>query len=170
MSGLLLLLAIFIYLATVSKLTTTLGNVFPYVEWRGTAKVLIFVGLLATPILDEVIGMWQFKALCTANGIESADVSKARGKLVKIRVNYAERQPVRGTIMPIDAEDVLFEDADTGEILIQVKNYIARGGWLMRHTPISMGAPQPIFFGGSTCDVRIEQAIFKANSITFSYK
>jgi hypothetical protein len=53
-----------------------------------------------------------------------------------MKVKYDERRLVNGTIMPIDVEDVFLVDADTDETLIQHKNYIAKGGWLMRYTPI----------------------------------
>lgn len=55
--------------------------------------------MLTLPFVDEIIGKFQFEALCKANGIESADVSRARGKRVK--VEYGERTFVEGAIMPI---------------------------------------------------------------------
>lgn len=168
MSGLILLAALALCIWGCVWLAKNLGNLVPNPAWRTAVKVAIFVVLLGSPFVDEVIGKYQFESLCKANGIESADISKARGKRVK--VEYGQRTLLDGTIMPIKAENVYFKDADTGEVLIQHKNYIAKGGWLMRYTPISMGSPQPMIFGGSTCDVRIEQAIFKKNSITFLYK
>lgn len=137
-------------------------------KWKKPAMVSVALVLIAAPFVDEVIGRHQFEALCKANGIESADISKARGRQVK--VEYGERQLIGRTIMPIKESDVIFRDADSKEILIRHKNYYAMGGWLMRLTPLSMGSPQPMTFGGSTCDVRVEQEIFKANSITFLYK
>lgn len=168
MSGIILLTALAVCLWGCIWLANILGNLAPTPKWRTAVKVGIFIALLASPFVDEFIGKRQFEALCKANGIEGSDVSKARGKRVK--VEYGERTSQVGTIMPIKVEDVYFKDADTGELLIQHKNYIAAGGWLMRYTPISMGSPQPMLFDGSTCDVRVEQAIFKINSITFLYK
>jgi hypothetical protein len=170
MSGLIFLVALALCLLACVWIAKNLGNLVSNPAWRTAVKVAIFIALLASPFVDEVIGKYQFEALCKANGIESADVSKARGKRVKMKVKYDERRLVHGTIMPIDVEDVFLVDADTDETLIQHKNYIATGGWLMRYTPISMGSPQPMLFGGSTCDMRISQEIFKTNSITFLYK
>lgn len=119
-------------------------------------------------VADEILGKSQFDALCKAHGIESADISRARGKHVK--VEYGSREFVRGTIVPIEESEVFFRDAGNGEVVIRHKNYYAMGGWLMRHTPLSMGSSRPMLFGGSTCDLRVEQAIFKANTITVLYK
>jgi hypothetical protein len=118
--------------------------------------------------VDEVIGKYQFENLCKINGIESTDVSKARGR--KVTFEYGDRVPVQGTILPIKESDVSFRDVDTNEVLIRHKNYYASGGWLMRYAWLSMGSNHAMLFDGSTCDVLKEQKIFKANSITFLYK
>lgn len=168
MIGLLFLAALAAWLWASGWIAHKIGNHVGNIKIRAVTKVLIFVALLSLPFVDEVIGKYQFEALCKANGIEGVDVSKARGKSVK--VEYGERTLLAGTIMPIKVDDALFRDATSGEILIQHKNYHALGGWLMRYTWLSMGSSQPILFGGSTCDMRKEQEIFKANSITFLYK
>lgn len=133
-----------------------------------TATILTLAVCLCLPFADEVIGKYQFESLCKANGIESADVSKASGK--KVKVEYGERRPLVGTIMPIKEGDVLFKDADSGEVLIKHKNYYALGGWLMRYTWLSMGSSQTMLFHGNGCDQRPTSAIFQRNSITFLYK
>ncbi|MHB1198398.1 MAG: hypothetical protein ACYCZ6_02340 [Polaromonas sp.] len=167
MIGLLFLATVAAWLWACAWLSQKLGNLVPNPSWRRAVKVGIFIALLVAPFVDEVIGKYQFESLCKANGIESADVSKARGK--KVKVEYGERRLLEGTIMPIKESDVLFKDADSGEVLIQHKNYYALGGWLMRYTWLSMGSDHPMLFGGF-CDRRIEQEIFKTNSITFLYK
>jgi hypothetical protein len=120
------------------------------------------------PFVDEIIGRYQFNSLCKTGGIESADVSRAKGK--KVKVEYGERKLLSGQVLPIKESDELFRDADSGEVLIRHKNYYAAGGWLMRYTWIGLGANHPILFGGSTCDERKERAIFKANEIVLVYK
>ena len=168
MSGLILLAAVVVSVWLCVWLSKTIGNWVPNVAWRSTVKVGVFLALLAAPFVDELIGMYQFNVLCKANGIEGADVSKARGKRVK--VEYGERKFLAGTIMPIKVSDVLFRDADTSEVLIQHKNYYAMGGWLMRYTPLSMGSQHPMLFSGNGCDQRPLVDIFQRNSTTFLYK
>lgn len=123
--------------------------------------------LTLMPFADEVIGMLQFNALCKSNGIESADISKARGKRVK--VEHGGRAPLDGTILPIKESNARFSDADTGELLIQHKEYFAEGGWLMRYTWLSLGSNHPMLFSGF-CDSQKQKEIFKANRITFLYR
>lgn len=168
MIGLLFLATVAVWLVVCVWLAQKAGNFVAKPSWRPTVKLMIFVALISSPFVDEVIGKEQFESLCKTHGIESADVSRARGK--KVTVEYGERKPLSGTILPIKESDVLFRDADSGEILIRHKNYYADGGWLMRYTWISMGSSHPMFFGGSTCDVRKEQEIFKVNGIAFLYK
>jgi hypothetical protein len=128
-------------------------------------KLAMSLTLLSSPFLDELIGKHQFEALCKANGIESSDVSKARGKRVK--VEYGERKPLKGTLLPTKESDVRFKDAETGDVLIQHKDYHSSGGWLMRYTWLSMGSNHPMLFEGNGCDQRPEVEIFQQNSITF---
>lgn len=163
MSGVFLLVAVGISLWVFAWLAATLGNLAPNKAWRSKVKVGIFLVLLGSPFVDEVIGMYQFNALCKANGIESADVSKARGR--RVQVDYGDRQFVSGTIMPIKVSDVRFTDAETGAVLIQHKNYYAMGGWLMRYTSISMGYSQSMLFDGNGCGFQTREAVFVANEI-----
>ena len=137
----------------------------PNPAWRKAVKLGIFFTLLASPFVDEIIGKYQFEALCKANGIESANVSQARGKRVKLELGVS--QPLKGTIMPGTVEQRVYSDADSGEVLIKHKDYYAFGGWLMRYTPLSMGSHHPMLFGGG-CIVNYvaRDAIFSQNKIS----
>ena len=167
MIGLLFLATIAAWLWASFWLSIKVGRLIAKPLLSGTATILTFVALLCLPFVDEVIGKHQFETLCKVNGIESADVSKARGK--KVKVEYGGRELLEGTILPIQESNVLFKDADSGEVLIRHKNYYARGGWLMRYTFFSLGDSHPMLFGGF-CDRQIEQEIFKTNLITFLYE
>lgn len=168
MIALLFLIAVAVWLAACIGIPQIVGNLIVKRPWRITVKLVIFFALISSPFVDEAIGKRQFEALCKSRGIEAADISRARGR--KVKVEYGERTILDGTILPIKESDVRFRDTDSGEILIQHKNYYAEGGWLMRHTWLSMGENRPMLFGGSTCDLRIEQAIFRANGIVLLYK
>jgi hypothetical protein len=125
---------------------------------------MILVLLCALPFVDEVIGRRQFESLCRVNGIESVDLSKARGK--KVRVNYGERTALSGTALPIKESWVVFNDASTGEAVIRYKNYYAGGGLLMRYTWLSMGSDHPMLFGGNGCGFVMRDNGFRANQIS----
>lgn len=163
MSGLILLLALAICLWAGIWLVSFVVRKVPNPKWKTPVMVGLTLFLLTAPFVDEVIGKYQFEALCKANGIESADVSKARGKRVK--VDYGERTFVKGTTMPIMVSDVVFLDPDSAVILIRLKNYYAEGGWVMRYTPLSMGSSHAMLFSGNGCGFSERNRIFKANQI-----
>lgn len=163
MIGLILLVAIGVSLWVCAWLASTLGNTVPNAAWRGTAKVGIFVVLISIPFVDEVIGMYQFNALCKANGIESADVSKARGRSVRIEVGV--RSFLQGPVMPIQVEDWVYKEANTGTELLRHKDYYAIGGWLMRYTPLNMGSKHSMF-AGNGCSLVVWQQTLRENQVT----
>jgi hypothetical protein len=104
------------------------------------------VVLFPMPLIDEIIGKRQFEALCKANGIESADVSTARGKRVKLEVR--EPRLLKGTMVPIEERDRFYKDVDTDEVLIHHKSYFSPGGWLKRY-PFYFGVSKPMLFSAS---------------------
>ena len=164
MSGLILLLALIACGWAGFLLVRFVGRMVPSDKWRNPVTVGLTLLLLATPFVDEVIGMYQFKTLCKINGIEGADVSKARGK--QVRKESGERLPLGGVIMPIKISKEIIRDANTGEILIQYNDYYAKGGWLMRYTPISMGDFTPMIFNGNGCGWNLKDQIFSKNKIS----
>lgn len=164
MAGLIFLAAVAASLIFCVWLAMTIGNLVPNATLRKVVKVGVLLALLASPFVDEVIGMYQFKALCKANGIESADVSKARGKRVKLDVGVRNR--LNSTIMPIDVEDWLYRDADSGQIVFQHKDYYAIGGWLMRYTPLSMGSDHAMLFSGNGCGLVLWQRVLNNSQIS----
>lgn len=164
MSGLIFLLVLILFWWGGVLLVRWVDRVVPNPRWEKSAMVGVVLVLLTTPFVDEVIGKYQFEALCKANGVESADVLKARGRQVK--VEYGERHFVDDTIMPIKVSNVIFRDAASGEVLIQHKNYYATGGWLMRYTPLSMGSPRPMLFGGNGCGFKRRDEILATNQIS----
>lgn len=157
MIGLLFLATVALWLWACVWLSRFLSGLVPKPSWRNPVMWGLLILLLGSPFIDEVIGKYQFEALCKANGIESADVSKARGKRVRLEVGV--RTLLAGTIMPINAESWLYRDADSGDILFQHKDYYAMGGWLMRYTPLSMGSDHSMLFSGNGCSLLLWQRI-----------
>lgn len=131
---------------------------------RTATKVVVLAVLLALPFVDEAIGEYQFEKLCEINGIKSADLSKARGKRVKVA--FGEREPVEGTILPIRKSKVLYTDATNGDVVIHHTNYYATGGWLMRHTWFSQGSSGPMLFAGNGCGFAFEDRLLRTASVS----
>lgn len=135
------------------------------VEAKTALRWLIVVGAFLLMVADEMVGMYQFNALCKANGIESADVSKARGK--RVAMAYTRTHLVSaGLVLPMEQDSISLSDTDTSEVLVRFKSYFSHGGWLMRYTPISMGSATPMLFDGNGCGVLREQEVLFSNQIT----
>ena len=167
MSGLILLLTLALCIWAGVWLVRFVGRKVPNPKWKAPVMVGLSLTLLTAPFVDEVIGMYQFEALCKANGIESADVSKARGKRVRINYDYAQEGAVPWQIVPTIEAELQIKDALTGEVLARYKDYRTEGGWLMRYTPLSMGSPQSMLFGGSTCDWTKAEEFIKRYEMTW---
>lgn len=167
MSGLIFLTALVLCLWACVWIAKKLGNLVPNPAWRTAVKAGIFIALLASPFVDEVIGKYQFEALCKANGIQGADVSKARGRSVKIHDAYFDWHAITGEMLPTEETETQIKDADTDDVLGRFKNYRTKGGWLMRYTPLGMGSPQSMLFGSSTCDWTVTLEVMKNNNMTW---
>lgn len=132
-------------------------------RWKTFLRIVIVVGAFPLMLIDEIIGKYQFEALCKANGVESANISAAAG--MRVKVKYGGRMLIDGTVMPIREGDVMFFAENSGTQLFKYKNYYARGGWIMRYTPVNMGYPQPMLFDGNGCGFRVRDRLFSEYKI-----
>ena len=164
MIGLMLIATAVVWVSASVWLSNAVGNMVAKPLWRRTAKLAILLVLVSSPFMDEIIGKYQFETLCKSNGIEHTDLSKARGKAV--RVEYVGRKVLTGTILPIQEVDVLFRDQDSGNVLIRNRNYYAEGGWLTRYTWISMGSSGPMLFPGNGCGLGAQDRLFRSAQIS----
>lgn len=164
MSGLILLAVVIPLVWGLIWLATRIASKVQQPLARAAIKWSVLLVLLTLPFIDEIIGKYQFEALCKANGIGSADVSRARGKKVKLEIG--ERKLLEGTVMPIKVEDWTYIDPGTSEILMRHKDYFALGGWLMRFTPIGMGSQHSMLFPGNGCGLVLWQRLIDAAQIS----
>lgn len=166
MAGLILLIAFIAFMATIIWLSGPLTQWLPISrDWKAFLRLVIVVGVIPLMLTDEIIGKYQYEALCKANGIENADVSKARGKRVKLEVTDLEA--LVNTAVPAVSEEWIYRDADTNEILIRYKSFLFHGGWIMRSPLLGMESSNPIIFP-SVCEssYSVRKAIFFKNNIT----
>jgi len=88
----------------------------------GVGKVLLravmVVAVFPLMVADEIIGKYQFEALCKANGIASIDQSLIQGKRVQIHDDYFSWKPLPGKIIPMKVTTRRIKDADTGQELV----------------------------------------------------
>lgn len=77
-------------------------------EWRRLAAVAVFIGMALLPVADELVGRFQFQALC--NNTLQFDGEAARGKRIRevsVRVPpdvpHQVLETVRGQLRLVDA-------------------------------------------------------------------
>lgn len=131
----------------------------------GKKRNLIYFGLFVlvfiAPVADEIIGGFQFRAMCTPDNLLSYDPEKVKEKTVETNESSTV---TLNKIIPIHELTRKWHDADTGEVLIVRKIYNASGGWLSRLIGFPEGSP-PYTFDGH-CDSKEYYQIFKKLNVT----
>lgn len=102
--------------------------------------VLIFIA----PVADDIIGGFQFRALCRESAVITIDEEKARGKSV---LGDSKNIALTSYMLPINNRHAIYRDTDTKEILLSWNEYRAKGGWLSRLIGFPQGSP-PYTFNG----------------------
>ena len=112
---------------------------------RAAVGVVVFALLLPLPVVDEIIGGFQLRALCRAGAVARYDEEKLRGRTVRMRlepnpdVPSVMQTPTRrvAALIPIEEQTEEWIDVATGEVLLSQKAFTARGGLLIRMLGIS---------------------------------
>lgn len=145
MGGLILFTVLGIWFLIVLALTSWIAKKLPQRWWKIPLRILIFVVLLILPVIDEIVGGWQFKRLCEANADIQVDKEAAIGKTV-----YYQSQAsieIKGTWVHIVLQPWRFVDSITGEQIISYNTLLAGGGLFFKN--FSQGGV-PLLFNG-TC-------------------
>lgn len=146
MIGLIVLFIIALWVMAVTKLTKFLNRWIPVNKFSPVLKVLLFMLLLVMPFMDEIIGGFQFRALCKTEAVATYDEAKVRGKTVHNK--SAIDKSYENTILPTYKTTVEFVDHSTNEGLISYTRLHSDGGWLSRWIDFN-GVHSPQTFDGS---------------------
>jgi hypothetical protein len=135
MTGLLLLVVGVLWLVAAISITGFVVWKIPGRGWRLAVAVVVFPALVVLPLADEIIGGWQFNALCEEKTAIRVDETRAAGR----RVFLLSEAPITvpGVLVPVTEQPFRFADVDTKEILISYSLLRAKGGWLMRTLGVS---------------------------------
>ncbi len=104
--------------------------------------------------MDEIIGGFQFRALCKPENMLIYDAEKVRNKT--LLYSPLSIKKIKNTIIPIEVSLLGGGDLTTGEILLERKKYRATGGWLSRFIAFN-SMTRPYTFNG-VCGVKNELA------------
>jgi hypothetical protein len=103
---------------------------------RKMTTIFATVFFFLLPLADEIIGGFQFRALCEQAEATKSNGQRIAGKTVRADVNPSNKD-IAGTPIRIYHSHVIYRDVKTGEALADYKKYVAEGGWFVR--VISLG-------------------------------
>ncbi len=157
MSGIILLVVLAIWFVIVTKLTAFFSSKIAPKPPKKWLYPIIFILLFIAPVADEIIGGFQFRAMCTPENLLVYDAEKVKGKTLE--TNEATTRTIN-KIIPIRELTREWFDPETNEVLIKHKILHVGGGWLTR----LLGLPAYSFNGD--CDTREYYEMFDRLNIT----
>lgn len=130
MSGILLigmvLLWIWAAVAIGQMLTSKLKD-----SWiKSLVTFLVTSVLIPLPVADEIIGGFQFRALCNGEAVITYNKEKAYGKTVHLK--KVDRFDLPKMVLPVRKEIWKYAEHISDEDLISYVDFYSDGGWLSR--------------------------------------
>ena len=116
---------------------------------RAVLMTLAIIALVMLPVADEIIGGFQFRALCRDNAVLKIDAEKIKGKTIRMVIEPSNKD-LDNTAVRIYHSRVSYRDTVTGQELGSNSDYVAMGGKLIR--ALAMGHEMtPLTIHPSTC-------------------
>jgi hypothetical protein len=129
-------------------------------------RVGITALLMALPLTDEIVGGFQFRALCSEGAVLKIDAEKIRGRTVRLVIDPPSNAEVLpGKALKISHSYFRFLDISSGEELASYHQYLVNGGWLIRSLGIS-GNNSPLIISPSACSPRNRGTLDKQYNFT----
>lgn len=161
MSGIFLIVILVIWFIAVKTIVNSIFLTMQNNILKHLLYPILFVLIFILPVADDIIGGFQFRALCKPENFLTYDAEKVRGKKVKTKDSTIHKL---NKAVPIRVLTRKWYDADNGEILITYKMYNATGGWLSQLIGFPEGSP-PYTFDG-TCNSKEYYELFDKLNIT----
>jgi hypothetical protein len=133
MIGLLFFGLVGLWIWAALKLSRWIGERVAGGRWRKPIAVVCFVALLVLPLADEIIGGFQFRALCDKDAKLAfyVDPASLKGKTVRAVADPLNQQ-VEGLLVKVLRSHSRYYDLSDGKELLSYTEYAARGGVLIR--------------------------------------
>ena len=148
MAGIIFLAILFALFTAALWLARKFTKKLPLRFARAPVTGLVVVLLLTSLVADEVVGGFQFRALCEKNAVLKINAEKIKGKRIKSSGEPAN-EILKGTAVQIYHTRNVYRDAETNEELASYSRYTAKGGWFIRTIGFSDSTP-PLTFS-SVC-------------------
>lgn len=147
MTGFFVLALAFVWLVIVITLSHRIGRRFTNSTAQTVAALATFAVLLPLPVVDELIGMQQFEALCREGAVLTLGVKTPEGRVTRYSGQPIDER-VSGTAIPILRSHIEYHDVVSGELVAKHERYVAKGGVLIHllgifenNAPLIIGSP-----------------------------
>lgn len=112
---------------------------------RSVFAFIVFAVLLVLPVIDEIIGGFQFKALCAKDAKVRLGVEHPAGRTTRFSARPSNER-IAGTFIPIIHSRFRYHDVVTNELVAEHDIYEAKGGVLIRiiglyNSPLTIDPP-----------------------------
>ena len=164
MTGLLLMLVGIVWTVIVSFLVRFKADfILPKPPWRKVVQVGLFVALLPLPLIDEIVGGWQFARFCEIH----SGIQLDRQKIIGTTIYFVPKKStyVSGTWIPIRHQSWLHVDKTSGTKSMQYDSFHVKGGWLVRMLRISEG-DVPLLFRDACFPKENPATLLKSLNVT----
>ncbi|GKS84258.1 hypothetical protein AVMA1855_08920 [Acidovorax sp. SUPP1855] len=142
MSALIFITLVVLWLFILKWIVEKIARWLPDRPWRVWVKWLIFAFLMPLPLIDEIVGGWQFARLCKANVVH-VNSGFPRGQQVYEVVTPSMQ--VGGTFVSVRKLEFRFLDVATGKVVVSFDQFHAEGGRLF---PGFDSGHEPLTFKG----------------------
>ncbi len=166
MTGLALLLVVGLWWWASLTLSRIVVRKLPAKPWRRLVGYVVFGLLFALPVADEIVGGFQFRALCKKNAVFHVGVEHPEGRITKFSAN-SPGEFVHGTFIKIYDAAIEYKDVQSGEVVVKFHSYTAEGGWLIRALGISE-SDAPLTIGSPFCSPEQERHETVGRTLGFS--
>ena len=109
----------------------------------------VVAGAFFLLIGDELIGWYQFSAICRQHSAFEMGVSDPVGRTARFQA-APDRELLKSTAIPIYRTRISYFDIQTGELLVALERFEAKGGWLVTLLGVSE-SDHPILLHRATC-------------------
>ncbi|PHS67612.1 MAG: hypothetical protein COB23_10250 [Methylophaga sp.] len=152
MSGIILLAFLTGWFFITKKLTIFFTSTVQSETRKKWLTPFVFTLVFVSPVLDEIIGGFQFRAVCTDKNMLIYDEKSVKNKT--LLYFHLSREYVKNTVIPIEKIISAGMDITTEKTLLKRTKYQATGGWLSRFIAFN-NITRPYTFHG-VCGVKDE--------------
>ena len=147
MTGLLLLAVVGLWVWACVAITREALRRVPSQPLRWLVAPTLFSALLILPLADEIVGGFQFRALCKKGAVLRIDAEKAKGRTVRV-VIQPSNEVVPGQALRTLHTHFSYRIVDSEVEIARYDTYVVNGGWFIRalgisnnNSPLTIGSP-----------------------------